>query len=79
MRTFLDLLFTRTGALFATFYIAGVCALPFGNAPRVTPMPAAVEACSTDNECVEQCLRELPPNRPDSECFDVLSSEEGDD
>lgn len=65
-------LFSRTGALFAVFYIAGVTALPFANAPRVTPMPAAIEACSTDDECTQQCLRELPPNRPDSECFDDL-------
>ena len=34
-----------------------------------------VEDCQSDQECYDQCMRELPPNRPESECDDELGTD----
>lgn len=56
-------------ALFTCGYFAGTSV----SEQRHANLPvAAYEGCTTDSDCLAQCIRELPLNRPESECEDFF-------
>lgn len=44
-------------------------------ADAITSVVQPYESCNTDSECIEQCMKTLPVNRPESECEAMFSGE----
>lgn len=58
------------------FVVAVVFAALVGLSRACTQQAKADEGCYTDDECIQQCLKTLPVNRPESECEDMFGDSE---